>query len=55
MRAENCAYTRATRICPTATIGNSQMPSGPDVCRTSPYVAKIPMITDTDANEIANN
>src|SRR5262245_53475580 len=54
MRAANCAYTRATRIWPTATTGHSQIPSGPELCRTSPYVAKIPTITDTDANEIAN-
>jgi hypothetical protein len=54
MRAANCAYTNATRIWPTATTGNSQIPTGPEFCRTSLYVAKTPITTDTEANEIAN-
>ena len=54
IRAANCANTKATRICPTATIGNSQMPTGPEFFRTWLYVAKTPITTDTDAKEIAN-
>ena len=54
MRAANCAITSATSPCPTATMGHSQIPSGPPVRSTSSYVPKIPTATEMNANEIAN-
>lgn len=54
IRPANCAYTNATRIWPTATTGNSQIPTGPEFRSTSSYVPKTPIATETDANEIAN-
>lgn len=54
MRAANCATTSATRVCPTAAITQSQIPTGPEACSTSSKVAKIPTATEMNANEIAN-
>ena len=34
IRAANCATTNATSVCPTAAISQSQIPTGPAVCRT---------------------
>ena len=54
MRAANCATTRATRVCPTAAMIHSQIPTGPAAASTSSYVAKMPTATEMNANEIAN-
>jgi len=54
MRAENCAITNATSVCPTAAITHSQIPTGPALCSTSSYVPKMPTATEMNANEIAN-
>ena len=35
MRAANWATTSATRVCPTATMTHSQIPTGPAFCSTS--------------------
>ena len=34
IRAANCATTNATSVCPTAATSQSQIPTGPAVCRT---------------------
>ena len=54
MRAANWATTSATRVCPTATMTHSQIPTGPAFCSTSSYVPKMPTATEMNANEIAN-
>lgn len=54
MRHANWATTSATRVCPTAAMTHSQIPTCPAVASSSPYVAKTPTATEMNPNEIAN-
>ena len=45
----------ATRVWPTITIGQVQIPAGPAVLRRNPKVVKIPVVIEMNENATAND
>ena len=54
MRLASNPNTRATPVTPSATRGHVQIPSGPDVVSTDPYVVKMPVVIEMNEKPIAN-
>jgi hypothetical protein len=45
----------ATRVCPTITIGQVQMPRGPEVVSRNAKVVKMPVVIEMNENATAND
>jgi len=53
MRAASAPMSSATASWPTTTMGQVQIPSGPEEFRTLPYVVKMPVAMETKAKATA--